>query len=110
MKITEAVSDKHKKDFLKVPKLLYKGDKYWVCPLDSEIESIFDPEKNNAFKRGEAVRWILYKNNGDLIGRVAAFFEKNYVSVNFQPTGGMGFFECINDETAAFKLFDVAKN
>ncbi len=110
MKMIEVVSRTHKKDFLKVPKLLYKNDKYWVCPLDSEIESIFDPEKNNTFKRGEAIRWILYSANGDLIGRVAAFFEKNYASVNFQPTGGMGFFECIDDKTTAFKLFDVAKN
>ena len=108
--MTEVVSGKHKKDFLKVPKLLYKGDKFWVCPPDIEIESIFDPEKNNTFKRGEATRWILYETNGNLIGRVAAFFEKNYASVNAQPTGGMGFFECIDDENAAFKLFDVAKN
>jgi len=33
----------------------------------------------------------LYSANGDLTGRVAAFIEKDYASVNFQPTGGMGF-------------------
>ena len=110
MKIAEVVNSKYKKDFLKVPKLLYKNDEFWVCPLDIEIESIFDPEKNNKFKGGEATRWVLYSANGDLTGRVAAFIEKDYASVNFQPTGGMGFFECIDDEKAAFLLFDVAKN
>jgi len=76
MKIAEVVSGTHKKDFLKVPKLFYKGDEFWVCPLDIEIESIFDPEKNNKFKGGEATRWVLYGANGDLIGRVAAFLRK----------------------------------
>lgn len=110
MKIVEVISKKEKKKFLKFPKLLYKGDKYWVCPLDSEIEGIFDRGKNETFKKGEAVRWILQSDNGDLLGRIAAFFEKNYVYMNAQPTGGMGFFECIDDQVAAFKLFDTAKN
>ena len=43
MQIEEVLSKKQEKDFLKVPKILYKDDPIWVCPLDKEIESIFIP-------------------------------------------------------------------
>jgi GNAT superfamily N-acetyltransferase len=47
---------------------------------------------------------------GLVIGRVAAFIdEKTSRKGNDQPTGGMGFFECIDDEQAAFLLFDQCK-
>jgi hypothetical protein len=107
--ITEVTDRKTGRAFLKIPKLLYRNDKTWVCPLDKEIESIFDPEKNVYFNHGEAARWILFQSDGKLIGRVAAFIDRQTALKNDQPTGGMGFFECINDTEAAFRLFDTAK-
>ncbi len=97
-------------EFLKVPKLLYKNDKNWTCPLDVEIEGIFDPENNSCFKTGEAKRWILKNDSNELIGRISAFYDKNKMNVNNkQPTGGIGFFECINDKKASSLLFDTAQ-
>lgn len=109
MKIIEVKDKKTAKIFLKVPRSLYKNDPHWVCPLDSTIEDIFNPKKNIFFKNGEATRWILTENNGNLIGRVAAFINKKKAYNFKQPTGGMGFFECINDKKAAFLLFDTCK-
>jgi hypothetical protein len=40
---------------------------------------------------------------------VAAFIDRNTAYKQDQPTGGMGFFECINDKQAAFLLFDTAR-
>ena len=45
-----------------------------------------------------------------LMGRVAAFINNKKAYHYEQPTGGIGFFECIDDEKAAFLLFDTAKN
>lgn len=105
------VSDKKtKKEFLDVARVIYKNDKTWVCPLDAEIENVFNPETNQSFKSGDARRWILKNNEGTLIGRIAAFFDEKKVHVNNkQPTGGIGFFECINNQEAATLLFDAAK-
>lgn len=102
-------SEKEKKDFLKVPKILYKNDPNWACPLDGEINGIFDPEKNSFFRHGSAVRWILKDSDNKLIGRIAAFINENKAYTFNQPTGGCGFFECINNKEAAFLLFDTAK-
>lgn len=45
MRITEVVYKKDKKNFRKTARLIYKDDNTWVCPLDNEIEAIFDPKK-----------------------------------------------------------------
>ncbi len=60
-------------------------------------------------KHGEATRWILSDDQGDLIGRVAAFIDHNTAGNHDQPTGGVGFFECIHDQEAANLLFDTCK-
>ena len=44
-----------------------------------------------------------------MIGRIAAFIDFNLADSYEQPTGGIGFFECIDDKDAAFLLFDTAK-
>src|ERR1700761_9555507 len=110
MVITEVKDKTTKKAFLDVTRIIYKNDDNWVCPLDNDIEAVFDPKKNNFHQFGKCTRWILRDDNGQLIGRVAAFINNKKAFNYEQPTGGMGFFECINDQTAAFLLFDTAKN
>ena len=90
---------------------LYKDDAHWIRPLDKDIEEVFDPGKNKAFRFGEAVRWILKDNKGEIIGRIAAFVNKKYKNKGDDvAVGGIGFFECINNQTAADLLFNTAKN
>ena len=72
MHIIEVRDKKTIREFLKVPKIIYKDDPYWVCPLDQETESIFNKEENSFFSHGEAARWILEGENGAIVGRVAA--------------------------------------
>ena len=110
MQITEVVTGQHKKEFINLPKRLYKDDPFWICQLDSALESVFDPAKNHTFMHGEAIRWILEDDNGITIGRVAAFIDRLRSAANRQPTGGIGFFEIIDDKKAAFTMFDTARD
>jgi len=109
MNIAEVTTKALKREFIEFPKRLYKGDPNWVCPLDSETESVFDPSRNAAFRHGEAIRWILSDDDGATIGRVAAFIDEVRSKANRQPTGGLGFFEVIESREAAFMLFDTAR-
>lgn len=111
MTLIEVNDKKSKRHFLDLPKRLYKGDTNWTCLLDAEIEGIFNPQKNGCFKNGDACRWILLDQNHLTIGRIAAFYDMKKANSghNKQATGGIGFFECINNQDAANKLFDVAK-
>jgi hypothetical protein len=110
MRLLEVNTYQTSKAFLELPKILYKNDPYWTCPLDKEIEGIFHAETNNKFKNGEAVRWLLVDDNNEIIGRIAAFYD-NHLMTHFKyPTGGCGFFECANNQQAANMLFDTAKD
>jgi hypothetical protein len=109
MTIIKVNDRKTKKDFLRTAKLIYKDDKTWVCPLDKDIDAVFDPSKNTYYGHGEAERWILLDDKNNLTGRIAAFIDTNLSHSYDQPTGGMGFFECINDKPSAFMLFDTAR-
>jgi hypothetical protein len=99
------------KEFLKVPLIIYKDDPNFIRPLDKDVNDVFDPKKNKAYRHGEIQRWLLKDDNGNLIGRIAAFVNKKYKNKgDEQKTGGIGFFECINNQEAADMLFDVAKS
>ncbi|MCG6186540.1 GNAT family N-acetyltransferase [Maribellus maritimus] len=103
------VTDKQTVDeFHKLPETIYKNDSNWVPQLRLMLEDSFDPKKNAKFKTGDARRWIL-KKDGKYIGRIAAFYDDDYAGGYEQPIGGCGFFECIEDKSAAFLLFDTAK-
>ena len=108
MKVVEVITKQDKKEFIDFPKELYKADPCWVCQLDSGVESVFDPSKNHNFKHGEAIRWILKDDDSHIIGRIAAFIDKVRSSANRQPTGGIGFFEVVENKEAAFILFKTA--
>lgn len=110
MKIIEVNSPQLIKEFIKLPVRLYKDEPHWIRPLDKDIEGVFDPKKNKFFRHGGCNRWVLQNAEGETIGRVAAFInQKTLNKDNDQPTGGMGFFECVNDKMAAFLLFDQCK-
>lgn len=111
MQLTEVTNKKTVKDFLRVNVEVNMNDPNYIRPLDKDINDVFDPKKNKAFRFGEATRWILKDNNGKLIGRIAAFVNKKYKNKGDDiPVGGVGFFDCINDQPAADMLLDVAKH
>jgi len=98
-------------EFLKVPLIIYRNDPHFIQPLDKDINDVFDPKKNKAFRFGECQRWLLKNEDGNLIGRIAAFVYKKYKNKgDEQKTGGIGFFECIDNQDAADMLFDVSKH
>ena len=110
MKLVEVNNRKTIKQFFEAARKIYQDEPRWICPLDKDIEAIFDPGKNAYFKDGGAIRWILFDDSGELIGRIAAFFNQKKANTYEQPTGGIGFFECNNNKEAAFMLFDAGKN
>jgi GNAT superfamily N-acetyltransferase len=109
MKIIEVKGGGAAREFLMFPVRLYKNEKHWIRPLDKDIEGIFDAKVNKYFRHGKCTRWILRNDQGETIGRVAAFINNKTAKSTDYITGGMGFFECIDNKEAAFLLFDTCK-
>lgn len=105
------ITEKDNALFIQVALRLYQQDPHWIRPLDKDINDVFNKNKNKTFRFGEVQRWILQTDAGESIGRIAAFVNKKYKNKNDDgPVGGIGFFECINNQNAANLLFDTAKN
>ena len=97
-------------DFLKVNVKINKGNPNYIRPLDQDVRSVFDLKKNRFLKKGKACRWLLKDDSGELIGRIAAFVNPRYKNMGDKyKTGGIGFFDCIDDQEAANLLFDTGK-
>ncbi len=111
MQLIEVIDKKTAEDFIQVNVLINKNNPTYIRPLDKDVNDVFDEKKNKSFRFGKAVRWILKDSNNELVGRIAAFTNKKYKNKGDDvPVGGIGFFDCINDQRAAEMLFDVAKH
>ena len=111
MELIEVTDKKTERQFVEVNVLLNRSNPNYIRPLDKDVLAVFDPEHNKAFRFGEAKRWILKDEEGQLIGRIAAFTNKKYKTKgDAGPVGGVGFFDCIHNQQAADMLFDVAKH
>lgn len=104
MKLIEVESYSDSKRFVMLPSIFYAKVEVWIKPIEKEIEHIFDVSRKDYPEHTAHKRWLLEKE-GQLIGRIAAFAKTN----GDNSAGGLGFFECIDDQQAANLLFDTGK-
>jgi len=110
MRLIEVQDEKTQEAFHAVPRLIYADDPTWIPHLRQDIEKVFDPTKNRLFKKGgEVQRWLVQDEQGQWVGRVAAFTNPKYSKGMEQPTGGLGFFESTDDDAVATLLLDAAE-
>ena len=108
--LKEVKSAADEKVWLHVDRPIYKSNPMWVCPLDNDIRNVFNPKVNKKFENGEAIRWTAFDTaTGEAVGRIAAFYDTNASDDYDQPTGGCGFFECIDSQEVANLMFDACR-
>ncbi len=95
--------------FHRVPHAVYKDDPGWICPLESDIEAVFNPEKNKTLENGEASLWVLLDERGKPAGRITAFIDHERNKTQPFPMGGIGFFDVVQNKDYAFALFETAE-
>ncbi len=94
--------------FLDLPDKIHKDNPNYIKPLDKDIEQVFDTKKNIYFQKGKCERWILLDKKNEVIGRISTFI--NNQDPETSPTGGIGFFECIDSQKAADYMFNYCKD
>ncbi len=111
MQLIEVTNPTLERDFIQANVELNRSNPAYIRPIDKEINEVFDPGFNKAFRSGEIIRWVLKDTDDRLIGRIAAFVNKKYKNKGDDvPVGGVGFFDCINNQEAADMLLDVARH
>lgn len=95
--------------FWYVPFRIYRGDRQWCPQFLEELRGLFSEGSSLLLRRGgRARRWVLLDGRGEPVGRIAAFINPRYIKANNLKVGGIGFFECVDDERTAAILFDTA--
>ncbi len=94
--ITEALTKKQMREFVKFPFSLYKGHPYWVPPIIADELESFDREKNPVFDSAEA-HFLLAYRDGKIVGRLAAIINWDEVRVQGKKKMRFGWWDVIDD-------------
>ena len=105
--ITKVASRSDLMRFIKLPFTLYKNDPYWVAPLIMEQKSFFNPKKNPYYEHSEVQLFLAMKGK-QVVGRISAQTNTQHNKFHEDKVGFFGFFESVNDQDVADKLFDAA--
>ncbi len=98
-------SEKELDAFVKFPLKLYQSDPNYVSPIISDVKRTLNPQKNPFFRH--AARELFIAHNGkEILGRIAAIIDYNYVQYHQTAVGYFGFFEVVNDFEVAKVLLD----
>jgi len=94
--------------FINLPYKIYKEDKVWVPPLRTELKDEFNP-KSNKFLEHCIWQLFLLKQEGKIIGRIAAFIDTLAIDFWQERIGFFGYYECNENIEASELLLDTAK-
>ena len=104
------VSSRHdQRSFVELPYKLYHDDPVWVPPLRDEQLGQFDPTRNPFLEHCDWQLFLL-EEEGEIIGRIAAFVDNLAVDFWKERIGLFGYFECIPDGVGAALLLDAARD
>ncbi len=107
MQIIAVKNKKGMRDFLETPAYILGDDPNYIRVLDNDTLKIFS-DQNNLMKRGGKYQlWVVKSDEGNLIGRIAAFVNPKYK--NKIKAGGVGFFDSVHDQAVCDLLLDTAK-
>ena len=108
LEIKKVRDKKGRKKFIRLPWKIYKGDENWVPPLLIDEKETFNKQKYPFFEHSEADFFLAYKDT-EPVGRIAAIKNNNHLETYNDNLGFFGFFESINDQEVANKLFNRAE-
>jgi GNAT superfamily N-acetyltransferase len=102
------VSRSQRKAFLGFPWALYQNDPNWIPPLRSNQEELVGYRSHPFYERNRVQTFIAYRD-GELCGRIAAIINEGHIERYQERRGFFGFFECVDDQEVANRLFDAAR-
>ncbi len=99
---------KQRAKFIDFPHDLYEKDLNYVPELFLGQEDLLNPAKHPFYKHSSVQPFLAYRD-GKIVGRIAAIWNVNNNTFNQTQEGQFGFFDCIDDQEVADKLFEVVK-
>jgi hypothetical protein len=109
VQITPVRSRRDLARFIDVPWHLFDRRRFpaWVPPLRISVKDVLSTK--NPFYRNADRELFIATDNGKLVGRIAAIENRAHNRFHDDRVGFFGFFECIDDQSAADALFAAAE-
>lgn len=105
--IHEVNFEKGISDFINFPHDLYRDDKCYVPEIYMGQKDMLNPAKYPFHQYGK-VKYFLAKNEGKIVGRIAAIDNTNYNKHHKSNVGFFGFCDFIEDQKVVNALMDKA--
>jgi hypothetical protein len=105
--VEPVVTKKQAKQFVDFPYALYAKDPYWVPQLKMDEKKRFDRKKHPFFQHADA-EFFIAMDGGKPVGRIAAIDDTLWKECYGEKAAYWGWFECVDDPSAAKALFDAA--
>jgi len=107
LEVSEVTSRRERNALIKFPWRIYANDPAWVPPLIIERKAFLDRRRHPFYQHGDAALFLA-RRDGEIVGRIMASDDPNYISLHQSNVGCFGLFECINDGDVATALFEGA--
>jgi len=104
--VEEVTSRRAFRAFVEFPYRFYRDDANWVPPLRRDVKFTLG-EKNPFWLHAERALFLARRGK-EIVGRVAAIKDDDYIAFSCEACGYFGFFECRDDGEAAAGLWDAA--
>jgi GNAT superfamily N-acetyltransferase len=108
VRVIPVASRREKKDFLRFPWTLYRGDSRWVPPLRTAEKELVGYRPHPFYEHNAVQTFVAYRG-GEVCGRVAAILNQGHIDRYNERRGFFGFFECTDDTQVSRGLFDAAR-
>jgi GNAT superfamily N-acetyltransferase len=95
--------------FLHLPWKIYvsngKKDPNWVPPFLDDQRSLLSSKKNPYHQHSRTKLFMAFNEKDELVGRISASVDDNFIGFHNEKIGFFGWFECVNDAAVAQALF-----
>ncbi len=107
--VREVRTSQEERKFLDYPYRLYRNQPHYIPQLRMSQKAILDTRKHPFYKTSDAAKFLAFEN-GKVIGRIMAIFNREYNDFHKEKAGFFGFFECENNLEASQQLFAAVRN
>ena len=107
--VKPVVSRRERKQFLTLPWQFYRDDPNWIPPLRQNQKALLGYARHPFHEVAEVQTFLAFAD-GQPCGRIAAILNHTHNNYHNERLGFWGFFESIDDQEVANKLFDAVRN
>lgn len=106
--VTAVQSRRDRRDFVDLPRRLYKHDPKWVPPIRSDLEQLVGWRHHAFYEHAESQAFVARKD-GEVVGRILAIQNHAHIELHNDRVGFFGFFETVDDLEVTGALLDAAR-